>query len=80
MCIRDSLNVGPNAACKEMYQDVIRYTDDYSLKIAGLIGMLRGSVDLNPASNVDSILSVYPSTESESFGSSNVMKYIPQHN
>ena len=75
-----NLKVGPNAACKEMYQDVIRYTDDYSLKIAGLIGMLRGSVDLNPASNVDSILSVYPSTESESFGSSNVMKYIPQHN
>ena len=35
---------------------------------------------MNPASHVDSILSVYPSTESESFGSSNVMKYIPQHN
>ena len=63
-----------------MYQDVIRYTDDYSLKIAGLIGMLRGSVDFNPASNIDSNLSVYPSTEGDSFGSSNVMRYIPQHN
>jgi len=71
-----NLKVGPNAACKEMYQDVIRYTDDYSLKIAGLIGMLRGSVDLNPASNVNSNLSVYPSTEGDSFGSSNVISPI----
>ena len=47
-------------------------SDGYSLNIAGLIGMLRGSVDLNPASNVNSNLSVYPSTESDSSGSSNV--------
>ena len=26
-----NLKVGPNAACKEMYQDVMRYTDDLSL-------------------------------------------------
>ena len=75
-----NLKVGPNAACKEMYQDVISYTNDYSLKIAGLIGMIRGTVDLNPASSVDSNLSVCPSTEFENIESSNVTTNISHYN
>ena len=40
-----NLDIGPYATCNDMNQEVIRYVDEYSIKIAGLIGMTRQECD-----------------------------------
>ena len=40
-----NLEIGPYATCNDMNQEVIRYVDEYSIKIAGLIGMARQECD-----------------------------------
>ena len=40
-----NLDIGPYATCNDMKQEVIRYVDEYSIKIAGLIGMARQECD-----------------------------------
>ena len=40
-----NLEIGPYATSYDMNQEVIRYVDEYSIKIAGLIGMARQECD-----------------------------------